>query len=80
MKYVDYSIGEIKKKFKDDKDTVVRIETASGSVEPRLIRILEIGEDFIVGRGRKKSIPEVFNFNQIASWRFAEFQKSEWNW
>jgi len=80
MKYVDYSIGEIKKAYKEDKNTIIRIETASGSTEPRLLRILEIGDDFIVGRGRNKSKQEVFGFDHIASWRFAEYQASEWKW
>lgn len=60
--------------------TIVRIETDSGIVEPRLIRVLEVGEDYFVGRGRKKTSAETFSFNHIASWRFAEYQPSEWDW
>lgn len=79
--YIADSITEIKAKVKENGDrTTIKIETTSGSVEPRLIRVLEIGDDYIVGRGRNKMLPEYFSFNHIASWRFAEYQPSEWKW
>jgi hypothetical protein len=82
MTYIEYSIGEIKKKMKaDEKDgikTILRIETTSGSVEPRKISVIEIGEDYIIGRGRDKQENEVFSFNHIASWRFAKYEPAEW--
>ena len=56
---------------------IVRIETSSGSELPRLIMVTEVHDDYIVGHGRKKGI-EAFSFNHIANWRFAPYNKKEW--
>jgi hypothetical protein len=84
MKYIEYSIQQINEHIKEDKKknipTVIRIETTSGSPEPRLVRVVEVGDDYILGRGRNKTEPEIFSLNHIASWRFAPFVVSEWKW
>jgi hypothetical protein len=59
---------------------VLRIETCSGDQRPRTLRVLEIGDDYIIARGRNQLESEVFNFNQVASWRLVKFQKDDWKW
>lgn len=84
MKYIEYTISEIKKKIKDNEEskgrTIVRIQTKSDKPEARLVAVLEVGEDYIIARGRRKTELEVFSIGGISSWRFAEHQKSEWTW
>ena len=84
MKYVEYTISEIKKKMEEDKKTgtktVLRIFTKAKTSDPRLIIPLEIGEDYIVGRGRHEDVAEIFSISGISSWRFAQYQAQAWKW
>lgn len=61
-------------------DIVLRIETASGSEKPRLVKIVSLGSDFFVGRGRDGAPQETFSLHHITNWRFAEHQPNEWRW
>lgn len=57
---------------------VLRVETASGSPEPRLLQALGVGDDYFIARGRHKKEPETFSFHHITNWRFGEYVESEW--
>ena len=59
-------------------ETILLIETTSGSEKVRRVRILDIGDDYIIARGRNTRADEVFSFNHIASWQFAKYTPSEW--
>jgi hypothetical protein len=76
----EYFVSKVKAYAKDNEHVVLRIETNSGSTEPRLLRVLSLGEDFFVGRGRNKTEPETFALSNIASWRFANFVATDWKW
>jgi len=78
--FVERSLNQILNAKKENNDVVIRIETNSGSPQPRVIKVLEVHEDYIVGRGRDKSEPEFFNFNHVSSWRFAKCVPEEWKW
>jgi len=80
MKFIEMSMDKIFDAKKIDVDVVIRIETNSGDPKPRLLKIIGGGDDFIIGRGRDKSVEEVFNFNNISSWRFAKHNPEEWKW
>ena len=77
-KYIEDSIKEIKAKHKEGEKVVLRIETASGSETPRLILVTEVYDDYIVGRGRKQPLPELFAFAHITNWRFVQYKPEEW--
>jgi hypothetical protein len=80
MTYIKYSLKQIADAVEKDKNTVIKIETSSGDQRPRTLRILEIGDDYIIARGRIQKETEVFNFNQVASWRFIPYQADDWKW
>ena len=84
MNYIEYTISEFKRQAKEDKKenkiTVLRAQTKSENNQPRLLRILEIGDDYIVARGRAKDQPEVFSISGISSWRFHDYVQSQWKW
>jgi 3-dehydroquinate synthase class II len=74
-KFVKYSLGLIAQKLHDDKDTVIRVESASGA--PKAFKIMEVGDDWLVVKDRDGVIDHL-NFNLVQSWRFAEHKASEW--
>ena len=81
--YVDYSIALIKKAMESaekapEAPVIVRIQTPHSKPQPRIVKVVEIGKDFIVGQGRSLGEPEIFRFGSISSWRFAEYQPEMW--
>lgn len=61
-------------------DTVIRIETTSGSEKPRKLKIVSLGKDFFIGRGRDSAKNETFSLNHVTNWRFEQHEQSEWRW
>lgn len=79
-KYIGDSLKLIADKLEKEEDVVIRIETSSGSVEPRKIKVLSVEDDYLVGHGRKQlgTEPENFSFAHISNWRFAKYNAEEW--
>lgn len=61
-------------------DIVIRVETASGSEKPRKFKIVSLGKDFMVVRGRDSNKNETFSLHHITNWRFEPHNPAEWRW
>jgi hypothetical protein len=57
--------------------TVILIETTSGG-DSRRVKIVDIGDDYIIARGRNSRADEIFSFNHVASWQFVKYDAKEW--
>jgi len=79
MTFIEYSILEIKRAIDKDKNTVIRVELSSGK-EAKVLKILSIGSDYIVGKGRTADKGEVVNFSHVVTWMFGDYNESEWKW
>lgn len=75
-----FGVKSGKTEVKANPDIVIRVETASGSEKPRKFKVVALGKDFVVVRGRDTIKNETFSLNHITNWRFEEHQKEEWRW
>ena len=57
---------------------VIRLETASGSEAPRLLKVIGVQDDYIIARGRHQGQAENFSFAHITNWRFVPYKAEEW--
>ena len=75
-----FGVKSGKVEVKANPDTVIRVETASGSEKARKFKIVSLGKDFMVVRGRDALKSETFSLHHITNWRFEEHYPQEWRW